>query len=195
MSKSGPRSLYEFVYRGQLAEEALDRAGRKPRTTAGDHLPEVTDALNFNLLDPDELEVSLVMASVYAAVTAFERSARRFVAKVLQAEYGETWWEDKVSERIRNFAESRRTEEDKVKWHGTRGDDPLTYTEMGHLSQIMQQNWADFEPHVRRLEWATSIFSTVERSRNVIMHSGTLDRDDIERVGMNIRDWVKQVGA
>lgn len=188
-------SLYEFVYRGLLAEEALDRAGRKPRIPGGEELIEVTAALNFDLLDPDDLGVSLVMARVYAAITSFERSARRFIAKVMQAEYGENWWEMKVSDRIRKFAESRRDDEDKVKWHGTRGDDPLTYTEMGHLPQIMQQNWTDFEPYVRRLEWATSIFSTVERSRNVIMHSGTLDHDDVERVGMNIRDWVKQVGA
>jgi hypothetical protein len=187
-------SLYEFVYRGLLAEEALDRAGRRPKSPGGAELSQVTAALNFDLLDPDDLAVSVVMASVYAAITSFERSARRFIAKVMQAEHGENWWETKVSERIRKFAESRRDDEDKVKWHGTRGDDPLTYTEMGHLPQIMQQNWTDFEPYVRRLEWATSIFSTVERSRNVIMHSGTLDRDDVERVGMNIRDWVKQVG-
>ena len=40
-----------------------------------------------------------------------------------------------------------------------------------------------------------SVLDTIERSRNVIMHSGSLDRVDIERVGMNIRDWIKQVGA
>jgi hypothetical protein len=189
------RSLYKFVYRGQLTEEALDQAGRQPRNLGAWNISQTTAALNFDLLDPDDLDISLRMAGVYAAITSFERSARRFVARVLQAEHGDSWWDKCVSERIRKFAESRRDEEDKIKWHGTRGDDPLTYTEMGHLSQIIQQNWPDFEAHIRRLEWANSVFSTVERSRNVIMHSGTLDADDIERVGMNIRDWVKQVGV
>jgi hypothetical protein len=27
------------------------------------------------------------------------------------------------------------------------------------------------------------------------MHSGVLELGDIERVGINIRDWIKQVGA
>jgi len=27
------------------------------------------------------------------------------------------------------------------------------------------------------------------------MHSGSLDRPDVERIGIFIRDWVKQVGA
>jgi hypothetical protein len=35
----------------------------------------------------------------------------------------------------------------------------------------------------------------LERSRNVIMHSGDLDQQDVERIGIHIRDWVKQVGA
>ena len=38
------------------------------------------------------------------------------------------------------------------------------------------------------------IFQTIERSRNVIMHSGELGRRDIERIGTNIRDWINQVG-
>jgi hypothetical protein len=71
----------------------------------------------------------------------------------------------------------------------------MTYIEMGHLPNIIQQNWQSFEPYVRRLDWATSIFSNVERSRNVIMHSGVLGLDDVERVGMNIRDWIMQVGS
>jgi hypothetical protein len=45
------------------------------------------------------------------------------------------------------------------------------------------------------VEWATSIFASIERSRNVIMHSGVLDIEDVERLGINIRDWIKQVGS
>jgi hypothetical protein len=188
-------NAYDFVLRGLLTEEALDRAGRQARQIVDQPLAEIATALNYDLLDPDELAVSSRMAAVYAAITAFERSARRFVAKVLQSECGDQWWEEAVSDRIRRAAEARREEENAVKWHGTRGEAPLTYTELGQLVDIIQQNWAEFEPHVRRIDWARSIFGTIERSRNVIMHSGTLDLEDIERVGMNIRDWVKQVGA
>ena len=40
-----------------------------------------------------------------------------------------------------------------------------------------------------------SLKKTLERSRNVIMHSGQLSKKDIERIGTNIRDWISQVGA
>jgi Swt1-like HEPN len=133
------------------------------------------------------------MSTVYTAIAAFEMSVRRFVKKVLMDVYGETWWEDGVSEKIRKFVESRRVEEEKVKWHGVRGDDLLSYTELAHLPAIVQQNWEHFEAYVPRVDWATALFSTLERSRNVIMHSGSLSLPDVERIGMHIRDWNKQV--
>src|SRR5689334_18079240 len=95
--------VYDFVLRGLLTEEALDRSGRLPRQLVEESLTEIASALNFDLLDADDLQASTKMASVYAAITAFERSARRFIAKVLQSEHGETWWTDCVSEKIRTF--------------------------------------------------------------------------------------------
>jgi len=38
------------------------------------------------------------------------------------------------------------------------------------------------------------LLATLERSRNIIMHGGVISREDIERIGMNIRDWVRQIG-
>jgi len=156
---------------------------------------DVADALSLELLDPSLLEEARRMAVVYAAIAAFEGSARRFIAKVLLDEHGSNWWEERVSERIRRFAQTRREDEEKTRWHGRRGDSLLDYTELGNLVDIVQQNWTDFEPYVRRMDWASAIFGVVERSRNVIMHSGVLDIEDIERLGISMRDWLKQVGA
>ena len=66
---------------------------------------------------------------------------------------------------------------------------------MADLVNIIRNNWQVFEPHIKSIEWAANIFDAVERSRNVIMHSGALEKGDIERLGVFIRDWVKQVGA
>jgi hypothetical protein len=183
--------VYDFVYRAMLAEEALDTTSRVRHISVGE--TSVAEALSFELFDEDLLRQARLMSTVYAAIAAFEMSVRRFIKKVLMDTYGEDWWDKSVSEKIRKFVDTRRTEEEKVKWHGVRGDDLLSYTELGHLSQIMQQNWAYFEAYVPRVDWATALFSTLERSRNVIMHSGSLALPDVERIGMHIRDWNKQV--
>jgi hypothetical protein len=187
-------SIYEFVYRGLLTEEALDVAGRTSRYTAPMEASEITESLSLDLFEDEFIQPARLMSIVYTAIAAFETSVRRFVYKVLIDKHGENWWEDCVSTKIRTFAEGRRDEEEKTKWHGTRGEDLLSYTELKHLPDIISQNWDDFEPYVRRQEWAASIFAVLERSRNVIMHSGVLELSDVERIGINMRDWNKQVG-
>jgi hypothetical protein len=135
------------------------------------------------------------MAVVYTAVAAFESSARKLISTVLLEQVGDNWWEQSVPEQRRKKAESRRAEEQKIRWHAQRGDSPINYTELGDLAIIIRTNWIHFEPFLPSIEWAASVFDVIERSRNVIMHSGVLGMEDVERVGINIRDWIKQVGA
>lgn len=186
--------IYNFVYRGMLTEEALDSAGRPGRPAFSATEADIEAALSLELFDPDMLDAARLMSVVYATIAAFEHSVRKFVSRVLIDAFEEDWWDSGVSKKIRDFAESRKSDEEKTKWHGVRGEDLLSFTELGHLPNIMQQNWDLFEPYVRRLDWATSIFGTIERSRNVIMHSGTLEMPDVERIGILMRDWNKQVG-
>ena len=61
------------------------------------------------------------------------------------------------------------------------------------VATFMWNNQEHFEAYVPRVDWATALFSTLERSRNVITHSGFLAMPDAERIGMHIRDWNKQV--
>ena len=151
--------------------------------------------LGLDLLDDEYVGKARQMAIVYTAIAAFENAVRKLVETVLVETFGEHWWEKGVSERIRRTAETRRAEEEKVKWHGQRGMSLLSYTEMGHLGDIIRNNWKLFEAYMPSIEWAESIFAVLERSRNVIMHSGSLEAEDVERVGMNVRDWLRQVGA
>lgn len=187
--------VYEFIFRGLLTEEALNRSGRKNLSLNGYFDIDLASVLSLDLLDDTLVEKAKRMASVYTAVAAFENSARKLISSVLLEEVGEDWWGKCVSEKIRKRAESKRNEEERVRWHTQRGEDPINYTQMADLGNIIRQNWGKFEPYIPSVEWAASVFDTIERSRNVIMHSGYLDREDIERIGINIRDWVKQVGT
>jgi len=157
--------------------------------------PAIEQKLSTDSLDENFVSQARRMAAVYVAIAAFENGARTLVEKVLVDAHGIDWWHQKISDKIRKKAESRKQGEEKFKWHTPRGEDPIQYTDFGDLASIMRQNWSDFEPHVPTLEWVDNIFDVVERSRNVIMHSGKLAERDIERVGINIRDWIAQVGS
>lgn len=187
--------LYSFILRGELSKVALRKTPTISKYSSSELLvQEYIECLALDLLDDDEVNKAKMMSSVYTAIAAFENTVRKFVVKVLLEHKGEGWWELCVSEKIKKSAESRKKKEEKIRWHTPRGDDMINYTEFGDLASIMSQNFDLFEVHIISIEWARQIFQTLERSRNVIMHSGELGRRDIERIGTNIRDWINQVG-
>ena len=167
--------LYEFIYRANLAEQSLDQAGRR----------------SASMLRFDESNLRATLGII--TVAAFENSVRDLIKSVLLETSGEGWWEACVSEKIRSAANSRKQEEQKIRWHVQRGDDPIRFTMLPNLANIIAQNAEAFEPYLPNVEWVRSVFEVVERSRNVIMHSGMLSDRDIARLGSMIRDWNSQV--
>lgn len=187
---------YAFVFKGLLAEEALDKAGRAVARRSDDaHLAELEAVLALSYVDDEFRVPAREMSVVYTAIAAFENSVRSLVKKVLLDEFKAEWWTKGVSEGIRKKAESRQQEEQTIKWHANRGDDPMYFIDFAQLNSIIVSNWKLFEILLRRQVWVQAIFETMERSRNVIMHSGELPDEDIERVGTNLRDWMKQTGG
>jgi len=187
--------LYAFAFRGILADTALDATQRRRRANfGGDEDTEVSRRLPIDSLDEDLVARARKMASVYVAIAAFENTVREFVAKRLLEIEGADWWTKVVSEKIRIKADTRKEEESKVRWHTPRGDEPINYTEFGDLASIIGQNWPRFEDHLQSQDWVRQIILTLERSRNVIMHSGDLGMVDVARVATSIRDWIRQVG-
>jgi len=189
-------TLYAFVMRGELTKIALLNAGVVSKHSSSELLAqEYIKSLSLDLLDDEHVNTAKQMSTVYTAIAAFENTVREFVVKILIENRGENWWEKSVSDKIRQKAESRKREEEKVRWHTPRGDSMINYIEFGDLASTMAQNIELFEDHIVSIEWARQIFNTLERSRNVIMHSGELGKRDIERIGIHIRDWINQVGV
>ena len=191
----GPE-IYAFIFQGLLAETALDKTDRLTHAKLGTNLDaEIASRLPIHFLEDTFVLRARKMATVYVAIAAFENTVREFISKRLLEEVGADWWANAVSDKIRDKAESRKKDEERIRWHTARGDEPINYTEFGDLGSIVGQNWDHFEDHLQSQDWVRQIFSTLERSRNVIMHSGELGLQDVERVGTAMRDWIRQVGA
>lgn len=77
---------------------------------------------------------------------------------------------------------------------GRAGRASSNYCDFGDLSSIIVTNWTAFEDLLANMEWAKAVLSTLEKSRNTTMHGGVLAEEDVERIGMNIRDWIRQAG-
>jgi hypothetical protein len=186
--------IYAFVYRGQLAKAAIRRITKAPSADK-EGVAAVTHRLPFELLEARLVTRAREMAVVYAAISAFENAVRYFIEKRLLEEVGANWWEQCVPDKRRERAETRRDQEDKIRWHAKRGVSLLEYTEIEDLKSIIVTKQDVFMPIVQSVDWVKNILDTVERSRNIIMHSGYLEPEDIERLGMAMRDWLAQIGG
>ncbi len=186
--------LYSFAYRGVLTEESLDRTARMRRSHfGGEAARDLQRSLSFDFLDPELILEGQRMSIVYAAIHAFENSVRSMVVKAMSEKYPSAWW-DKVPERIRKTSKTRMEEDAKNRWHGARGASEINYCDFGDLSSIIITNWPVFEDLLANMEWAKATLSALEKSRNIVMYGGSIAREDVERIGMNIRDWIRQAG-
>jgi hypothetical protein len=188
------KELYPFVYRGLLTEESLDKAGRKASYKFGSEDSRlINEKLSLDMLDHEAIASAQRMALVYTAVHAFENTVRDFVRSAMIEMHKEEWW-SKVPAKIQTKAKTRIEEEAKFRWHGARGGAEIDYCDFGDLSSIIVTQWDMFKDVLVDLEWAKSLLAVLERSRNIVMHGGVLAMQHIERIGGNIRDWVRQAG-
>ena len=185
--------IYSFIFRGVLAQTSIAEQRHSLQHPSND-VRDNEARLPLGLMDEDIVLQARRMAVIYTAIAAFENSARQFIKKRLIEEKQDNW-ADAIPNERRKKSEIRRDEENKIRWHARRGDSILEYTEIEDLSAIITTNQDIFVPIVVSVEWSKNIFNTVARSRNIIMHSGTLESEDVERLAMAIRDWLNQIGG
>jgi hypothetical protein len=145
------------------------------------------------MLDPDRLADAQRMSIIYAAIHAFENTVRQLVLRAMAEAHGEDWW-SKVSTNIQSRVKSRMEEDAKFRFHTPRGATEMMYCDFGDLSSIIVSHWVVFEAVLVNQGFAKATLDHLERARNIVMHGGMLAQEDIERVGMNIRDWIRQAG-
>ena len=104
------------------------------------------------------------------------------------------WWEQKVPKKIKDAVANLRKQEEKNKYHSNRSGTEIGYTMLGNLGQIIVSNWDDFSDIIPNQAWLSSRMDDLEMSRNIIMHTGILPQDEIERIDSIVRDILRQIG-
>lgn len=187
-----------FIYRAQVLQESVSELSRSKEQKSELSFESISKKVSIDYLDKDLTEAAKKMSAVYIAIASFENMLRSIVVEKLLLEKGADWWNsDAISNDIRTNAKKKLEDEKQSRWHVQRGQSPIYFTELKDLVSIIckPQNWEFFEPLFGDPDWVRHSVKSLERSRNVIMHSGQLSLEDIERVGVLIRDWIRQVGS
>lgn len=133
------------------------------------------------------------MSSIYRALFCVENTIRNFIVDRLSERKGSDWWEDCVTKKIKQDVDNLKSDEIRNKYMAPRSSNNIDYTMMGNLSQIIINNWDDFSDIIPNQAWLSSRVGDLERCRNVIMHTGTLDDYDVDRIEIIIRDIIRQI--
>lgn len=188
------KDLSDFMFRGLLAKHSIrdmeaDGLLRSPlgtdqEKTDIDLLAPVSDAVRAG---------SLYMQRCYRLLFVLENVVREFIVDVLGEVDGDEWFEKRTTALMKKKVSDREATETKNQWHTGRNQHPIYYLDLGDLALLLQTHWADFRGLLPNQAWAVSRIQDAERSRNVIAHTNVLSDDELVRLEMHVRDWVRQV--
>lgn len=189
------KDLRDFLFRGLMFESeasSFQRAGIQ----IGADQREADERLLSEQLAPfgiNRRNDAIEMARLYALLHCFENEVRSLIREKLSDNDGIEWW-DKLPQRIRQHAESRRETAFKDSWLEGEKQDLLGFVDFGMLSNIITEKWMFFEDIIPSQHWLKQRMEELEKARNFIAHNRMLLPSEFNRIYMYIADWNRVIG-
>jgi len=133
------------------------------------------------------------MAKSYELFYCLEKTIRKQISDLLEANKGSDWWNDtivpqhivgEVKKRIQREQESAIT---------PRSFEPLDYTNFGELGEIIKANWQIFASIFSNTKAVEKVMFNLNSLRNPIAHCSLLAEDEKLRLELSLRDWFRLV--
>lgn len=189
------KDVKSFVFSGLLATHAA-----KDMESAGvlrSRAVSASERKEQDLLSSVEESIRAganAMQRAYRILFVLENLVRTLIDERLKDKYGVNWFDAKAPAPMKRKLEDRKSIEEKNQWHAGRNKEPLYYMDFGDLAKLIVNHWTEFEDLLPTQSWVQSRLDEAERSRNVIAHTNILSSEEISRLEMYLRDWIKQIG-
>jgi hypothetical protein len=130
------------------------------------------------------------MARHYERFYCLENSIRELVTAQLLAAKGDAWWDQTVSQAVKDnvLKNLQREQEAGIT---LRSDDLIDYTTFGELGETIQANWDVFADTFNNRKAVTRILTGLNLLRGPIAHCSPLASDEVTRLDLAIRDWFR----
>jgi hypothetical protein len=188
------KDLRDFLFRG-LMFEAEAAQFQSAGIQVGADIRDAEEHLLAEALAPFGVQrrnAALEMARLHAVLFCFENEVRDFIRDTLREKFGDAWT-DKISPKIREFAENRRAVALQDSWLEGEKTDLLGFVDFGHLAQIIINNWEHFTV-IPSQHWLKQRMDEIEKVRNFIAHNRMLLPSEFQRLYMYVADWNRVVG-
>ncbi|WP_425063010.1 Swt1 family HEPN domain-containing protein [Pyruvatibacter mobilis] len=185
-----------FLLNSVLIDKSLQTLQRKLGSDIG-YLPDEDNAKQQSLYEdfPQELrDRANRMSHYYEVFYCLENSIRNLVEGRLEEKDPENWWTEFVPPAIQQIAEENKEKEAKEGFT-PRSDRNIDYLNFGDLSVIISKNWPEFGDTLTNKNAVARILATLNRLRGPIAHCNQLADDEVDRLGLALKDWMRQLGA
>lgn len=186
--------LKKLVFDGLLVEDGIDALERRGIPVTKGAKTATISSLEDVDFSPRIRNSARRMSSLFEMFFCLENSVRELIQERLLERHGAGWWEQRVPKKIREAVQKLKAEEEKYRYLAQRSESLVGYTLFGNLAQIIISNWEDFSDLFPDQAWVTARFTDLEKSRNIIMHTGVLPQVEAERIESIVRDYLRQVG-
>lgn len=137
---------------------------------------------------------AMQMSRLYALLYCFENSVRDLIKERLQEKHGLDWWAKGIPSAVQKHAEGRQKDAEANSWLDAPSRELLSFTEFGHLADIIVNQWELFSDLVPSQHWLKQRMEELEKARNFIAHNRLLLPGEFQRVEMYVADWNRMVG-
>lgn len=190
------KDVRDWMFRGLMFEaEATKLRTAGIRLGADD--TEIERSLLEETLSPFSVDLrnnALQMSRLYALVYCFENAIRELIKERLQEKYKLEWWTKGIPAAVQKHAENRQKDAEANSWLDAPSRELLTFTEFGHLADIIINQWGLFSDLVPSQHWLKQRMEELEKARNFIAHNRLLLPSEFQRVEMYVADWNRMVG-
>lgn len=186
--------IREFVFNALLLQDSFESLEKEGISVTSSSSFSPTQHVVESDFSPRIWHEATRMAAVYTSLYCIENTLRNFIVERMSECHGINWWEEKVPNKIKQSVISLKKQEEKNKYHSNRSSNEIGYTMLGNLGQIIIHNWNDFSDIIPNQAWLSSRMDDLEMSRNIIMHTGILPLDEVDRIESIVRDLLRQIG-
>lgn len=181
-----------FHLANSLTEHHLDQVEKDHDMNLQRDPKEVVQKRDYYLqFDSNFRKEAKDMAEHYEVFYCLEKSIRALILELMEEKYGSHWWEDQVSEPIKNNVKSN-IKRDEDSGFTIRSEEKIDYTTFGELSQIVTGNWDAFEELFKRGQRSFQrIMTNLNQLRGPIAHCSPLAEDEVVRLELTVKDWFR----
>ena len=179
-----------FGISNQMVELDLKRIERDYNIVLGRNKEAIKkDNIYYPQFDLAVRKEAKEMAKSYEVFYCLEKTMRSLIIEEMETEAGDSWW-DKVPQVVKDEVK-KRMENEKDAGVTIRSTEPIDYTTLGELGEIIKSNWTVFGDIFNSKKAVQKVMNSLNTLRGPIAHCSLLAEDEIVRLQITVRDWFR----